>query len=312
MFPYVVNDVLYFSSDGHYGLGGLDLFKSKIISKNEYSLPFNMGKPFNSNMDDFSLIIKDDFAKGYFASNRMGGVGDDDIYSFEKMAPVDCLTYSGQVLNELTKEPLPFANIEVKNSKDGLRKILLADENGNYEIQLPCDRQNRLVFFKERYSKKTILVATTKEPQEPSFNNVIYLTPYDMIVENDGSVDKIIVDPIYFDYDKSTITSRAEIELKKVLFAMQQFPDMRIKIESHTDSRGSDSYNLKLSDDRAKSTRDYLILKGIEQDRILSAAGYGETMLINECRNGVKCSDQEHLVNRRSDFIVINNKELSK
>lgn len=119
MFPYVVNDVLYFSSDGHYGLGGLDLFKSKIISKNEYSLPFNMGKPFNSNMDDFSLIIKDDFAKGYFASNRMGGVGDDDIYSFEKMAPVDCLTYSGQVLNELTKEPLPFANIEVKILKMG-------------------------------------------------------------------------------------------------------------------------------------------------------------------------------------------------
>ncbi|SDS87930.1 WD40-like Beta Propeller Repeat [Maribacter dokdonensis] len=312
MFPYVVNDVLYFSSDGHYGLGGLDLFKSKIISKNEYSLPINMGRPFNSNMDDFSLIIKEDFAKGYFASNRMGGVGDDDIYSFEKMAPVDCLTYSGQVLNELTKEPIPFANIEVKNSKDGLREILLADENGNYEIQLPCDRQNRLVFFKERYSKKTILVATTKEPQEPSFNNVIYLTPYDMIVENDGNVDKIIVDPIYFDYDKSTITSRAEIELKKVLFAMQQFPDMRIKIESHTDSRGSDSYNLKLSDDRAKSTRDYLILNGIEQNRILSAAGYGETMLINECRNGVKCSDQEHLVNRRSDFIVINNKELSK
>ena len=312
MFPYVVDDVLYFSSDGHYGLGGLDLFKSKIMGMGEYSLPVNMGKPFNSNMDDFSLIIEEEFAKGYFASNRMGGVGDDDIYSFEKLAPVDCLTYSGQVLNELTKEPIPFANIEIKNPKDGLREILLTDENGNYEINLPCDRQNRLVFFKERFSKKTVLVTTAKNPQEPSFDNVVFLTPYDMIVENDGEVEKIIVDPIYFDYDKSAITSRAEIELKKVLFAMQQFPEMRIKIESHTDARGSDSYNLRLSDDRAKSTRDYLILKGITQDRILSAVGYGETMLINNCKNGVKCSDQDHLINRRSDFIVIKDKVVSK
>ncbi len=312
MFPYVVDDVLYFSSDGHYGLGGLDLFKSKIMGMGEYSLPVNMGKPFNSNMDDFSLIIEEEFAKGYFASNRMGGVGDDDIYSFEKLAPVDCLTYSGQVLNELTKEPIPFANIEIKNPKDGLREILLTDENGNYEINLPCDRQNRLVFFKERFSKKTVLVTTAKNPQEPSFDNVVFLTPYDMIVENDGEVEKIIVDPIYFDYDKSAITSRAEIELKKVLFAMQQFPEMRIKIESHTDARGSDSYNLRLSDDRAKSTRDYLILKGITQNRILSAVGYGETMLINNCKNGVKCSDQDHLINRRSDFIVIKDKVVSK
>ena len=312
MFPYVVNDVLYFSSDGHYGLGGLDLFKSKIMSKDEYSLPLNMGKPFNSNMDDFSLIMEEEYAKGYFASNRMGGVGDDDIYSFEKVMPVHCLTYSGQVLNELTKEPIPFANVEVKNPTDGLIEILLTDENGYYEINLPCDRKNTLVFFKERYSKKNVIVPTAKMPQQPSINNLVYLTPYDDIIEKDGEVEKIKVDPIYFDYDKSVITARAEIELGKVLFAMQQFPDLRIKIESHTDSRGSDSYNLRLSDDRAKSTRDYLILKGIAPERIVSATGYGETMLINDCRNGVKCSEQEHLVNRRSDFIVLKQSLVSK
>ena len=312
MFPYVVNDVLYFSSDGHYGLGGLDIFQSKIITKNEYSLPMNMGRPFNSNMDDFSLIMEEQHAKGYFASNRMGGVGDDDIYSYEKMAPTDCLTYSGQVLNEITKEPIPFANIELKNPTDGFIEIFSADEFGYYEIILPCDRQNSLVFFKDRFSKKTVVVPTTIEPQAPSINNVVFLTPYDEIVEKDGAVEKIKVDPIYFEYDKSAITPRAEIELKKVLFAMQQFPDMRIKIESHTDSRGSDSYNLRLSDDRAKSTRDYLILKGIATERIISATGYGETRLINDCENGVKCSDQDHLVNRRSDFIVLNENLVSK
>lgn len=312
MFPYVVNDVLYFSSDGHYGLGGLDIFKSKIMSQDEYSLPLNMGKPFNSNMDDFSLIMEEGYGKGYFASNRMGGVGDDDIYSFEKVEPTHCLVYSGQVLNELTKEPIPFANVEVKNPKDGLIEILLTDDNGYYEIELPCDRQNRLVFFKERYSKRNVIVPTTKTPQEPSANNIVYLTPYDDIIEKDGAVEKIKVDPIYFDYDKSVITARAEIELRKVLFAMQQFPELRIKIESHTDARGSDSYNLRLSDDRAKSTRAYLILKGIAPQRILSAQGYGETMLINECSNGVRCSDQEHLVNRRSDFIVLKENLVSK
>ena len=312
MFPYVVNDVLYFSSDGHYGLGGLDLFKSKILSKDNYSLPVNMGKPFNSNMDDFSLIMNEQYANGYFASNRVGGVGDDDIYSFEKKTPVDCLTYAGQVLNEITKQPIPFANIEIKNPTDGLREILLADEQGYYEINLPCDRKNRLVFFKERFSKITVLVPTTKTPQLASVNNLVYLTPYDEIVEKEGTVEKIKVNPIYFEYDKSNITSRAEIELKKVLFAMQQFPDMKIIIESHTDSRGSDSYNLRLSDDRAKSTRDYLILKGIVPHRIVSALGYGETRLINECKNGIKCSDENHLVNRRSDFIVLQKSLISK
>ncbi|WP_419214187.1 OmpA family protein [Maribacter sp. X9] len=312
MFPYVVNDVLYFSSDGHYGLGGLDLFKSKIISKDEYSLPLNMGTPFNSNMDDFSLIIQEQSPKGYFASNRMGGVGDDDIYYFEKIEPTDCLTYSGQVLNELTKQPVPFANVEVKNPTDGLIEILLTDEDGMYEIKLPCNRQNRLVFFKDRFSKKTIIVPTSKTPQTASRDHRVYLTPYDEIVERDGDVEKIKVDPIYFEYDKSRITARAEIELHKVLFAMQQFPDLRIKIESHTDARGSDDYNLHLSDARAKSTRKYLISQGISPDRIVSAIGYGENMLINDCKNGVKCSDQEHLVNRRSDFIVLKQDLVSK
>jgi outer membrane protein OmpA-like peptidoglycan-associated protein/tetratricopeptide (TPR) repeat protein len=312
MFPYVVNDVLYFSSDGHYGLGGLDIFKSKILSKDSYSLPMNMGEPFNSKMDDFSLIMDEKYVNGYFASNRIGGVGDDDIYSFEKLAPEDCLTYSGQVLNEITKQPIPFANIEVKNPTDGLREILLTDEQGYYEIKLPCDRKNRLVFFKERFSNITVLVPTPKLLQAASVDNLVFLTPYDEIIEKDGVVEKIKVNPIYFEYDKSAITSRAEIELKKVLFAMQKFPDMRIKIESHTDSRGSDNYNLRLSDDRAKSTRDYLILKGIAENRIISAIGYGETMLLNDCTNGIQCSDKNHLVNRRSDFIVIQKELVSK
>lgn len=165
------------------------------------------------------------------------------------------------------------------------------------------------MFSKQRFSEKTVFVTTTENPESDSEDNIVYLTPYDSLIVKEGDVEKIKVDPIYFDYDKSDITARAEIELEKVLFAMNEFPDIKIKIESHTDSRGSDDYNLKLSDARAKSTRDYLFSKGIARDRIESAIGYGETQLKNKCKNGVKCSEQEHLINRRSDFIILKKKE---
>lgn len=126
-----------------------------------------------------------------------------------------------------------------------------------------------------------------------------------MVEKARGSCKKLKVNPIYFDYDKWDITESAKVELDKVLFAMNKFPNIKIKIESHTDSRGRDSYNLKLSDKRAKSTMEYLISQGISSDRIISAIGYGESQLKNKCGNGVKCSDEEHSVNRRSDFIII-------
>ena len=305
MFPFVRNEVLYFSSDGHYGLGGLDIFGSVIASKIDYSLPQNMGKPLNSNMDDFSFIREDKKGNGYFASNRSGGMGDDDIYRFEKVKPTDCLEYSGYVLNKQTGEPIVDVNVELKNSSDELLSIHRTDELGYYKVVLPCKKKNRLVFSKAGYSKEMVTIDTGEEPEAPSTNNLVYLTPFESLVEKDGEIEKIKVNPIYFDYDKSEITTRAEIELEKVLFAMREFPDIKIKIESHTDARGSDEYNLELSDNRAKSTRRYLLSKGIDVDRVESANGYGEYRLKNECANGVRCSDQKHLENRRSDFIIV-------
>lgn len=158
-------------------------------------------------------------------------------------------------------------------------------------------------------------IETFENPQAASLDNNIYLTKFSNIVKKEGEVEKIIVNPIYFEYDKWNITTRAELELAKVLFAMTQFPDIKIKIESHTDARGSDDYNLLLSDKRAKSTQKYLISQGIAPERIESAYGFGEYKLINECANGVACSDQKHLENRRSDFIIVSknsNTELTK
>ncbi|MDO6516398.1 OmpA family protein [Zobellia uliginosa] len=308
MFPFISGDVLYFSSDSHYGLGGLDIFGSVISSKTDYSLPLNLGKPLNSNMDDFSFIREDEKGNGYFASNRAGGKGDDDIYRFEKVKATDCLEYSGYVLNQQTGQPIAEANIELKNTVDELIVVHRTDAMGYFNIILPCNKKNTIVFSKAGYSKETIVIETGENPEAPSVDNKIYLTPFDSLVEKEGDVEKIRVNPIYFEYDKSDITARAEIELDKVLFAMEKFPEIKIKIESHTDSRGTDKYNLELSDDRAKSTRRYLLSKGIDADRIESANGYGEYRLKNECSNGVKCSDQKHLENRRSNFIIVSKK----
>lgn len=305
MFPFVTNNTLYFSSDGHYGLGGLDLFESTILSKYQYDLPLNMGMPINSNMDDFSLILNPETGNGYFASNRFGGVGDDDIYQIKKAKAINCLEYSGYVLNEKTGDPIPLANVELYDTTAGFITGLKTDENGFFSLVLPCSKENKIVFSKARFTKKEVLIKTGENPEKPSEDNMVYLTPFESLIVKEDNVEKIRVNPIYFEYDKSDITPRAEIELEKVLFAMREFPDIKIKIESHTDSRGTDQYNFRLSDDRAKSTMWYLISKGIDPDRIVSANGYGEYRLKNRCSNGVQCSEQEHLVNRRSDFIIV-------
>lgn len=305
MFPFVEGDTLYFSSDSHYGLGGLDIFASRIKSKSSYGLPQNLGKPINSNMDDFSLVMDHTSGDGYFASNRFGGAGDDDIYYLKKAKPINCLEYSGYVLDEKTGEPIPLASVELYDVNAGLMDAMKTDETGFFRFVLPCNKENKLVFIKPKYVKKEIMVSTGENPQAASTNNMVYLTPFESLVVKDGDVEKIKVNPIYFEYDKSDITPRAEIELEKVLFAMREFPGIKIKIESHTDARGSDQYNLRLSDDRAKSTMRYLIAKGIDSNRIESAKGYGEYQLKNHCSNGVRCSEQEHLINRRSDFIIV-------
>ncbi|WP_422351164.1 OmpA family protein [Flagellimonas sp.] len=308
MFPFIDGNNLYFSSDGHYGLGGLDVFTSQIRSKSNYSLPQNMGAPINGNMDDFSMVWSTNHNNGYFASNRFGGFGDDDIYLLTKAKPTDCLEYSGYVLNEKTEEPIPLASVELYDVETGLLNAIKTDETGYFNFILPCNKENKMVFFKPRFSKKDLFITTGENPENPSTSNLVYLTPFESLVVKEGNVEKIRVNPIYFEYDKSDITPRAEIELEKVLFVMREFPEVKIKIESHTDSRGTDQYNFRLSDDRAKSTKRYLIAQGIDSDRIVSANGYGEYQLKNQCGNGVKCTEQEHLVNRRSDFIIVKEK----
>ncbi len=305
LFPYFKNGVLYFSSDGHYGWGDLDVYQSTFLGKLNFTTPKNLGAPINSNKDDFAYIVDSTDTFGYVSSNRALGKGDDDIYYFTKVKP-DCnQVVSGKVINIKSRQIIADANIDVYDVFGELLSKTTTDANGFYKFTLPCDKKVKVVASKANHSKEEKEVVSKKVNGDEIKDINFELSNYDDLIVKDNGQEKISVNPIFFNYDKFDITPQAATELDKVVFVMQKFPNVKIKIESHTDSRGKDSYNVKLSDDRAKSTQTYIISKGIDASRIESAIGYGENRLTNNCKDGVKCSEAEHFKNRRSDFIII-------
>lgn len=305
LFPFFNNGTLYFSSDGHYGWGDLDVYESKFYGGMNFSEPKNLGAPINSNKDDFSYIIDAKGTYGYFSSNRAGGKGDDDIYYFTKGKPV-CNEYiTGKVTGIKSKLPIEGATVKAYDGFGDLISTAITDANGYYKLTVPCDKKIKTVATKTGYSteEREVFTKDRNDFEIPDIN--FELSKYDDLVVKDKDEEKIIINPIFFEFDKWNIGKQAAEELDKVVFVLQKFPNVRIKIESHTDSRGKDDYNMKLSDNRAKSTQTYILSKGIDPARIESAVGFGESRLTNKCSNGVKCTEDEHLANRRSNFIVI-------
>lgn len=306
MFPFATDSTLYFSSDAHYGLGGLDVFSTKMMSNTSFETPLNMGPALNSNMDDFSFIIDPIENTGYFASNRSLGKGDDDIYFFRQKEPMQYQLFSGMVLDKATEDPIPFADIVVNDIlNDTVYARSTSDQDGFYQLKLPFKRTHEVTFSKELYTSETLLAKTTDQPNIELKDNDVYLTSLKSLTVKEGDLTKIDVDPIYFEYDKADITPKAEKALEKVLYVLKEFPEIRILIESHTDSRGSDDYNLSLSNARAEHTKRYLIAQGVQRGRIEGARGFGEKRLLNKCSNGVRCAEEDHAINRRSNFVII-------
>lgn len=301
-FPFVAKDsTLYFSSDGNLNLGLLDIFESNIlkIKENDSTQVYikNLGAPYNSSFDDFCYYIDSETQTGYFSSNREGGKGGDDIYSFGKY---DCKQLvSGVMYDELTKEPLNKVMVSLLDVNGKVIETFFTKEDGKYEFkEIGCDKTYTILGERVVYKSDMKDFVTSPKNEDKSTID-LYLKP--LIIDNE-----IVINPIYFDYDKSNIRPDAAYELENIVAVMREHPKMIIKVESHTDSRGRDKYNLKLSDRRAKSTRDYLFSRGIATDRIQSAIGYGESQILNECKNGVKCTDKKHEENRRSKFIITN------
>ena len=306
-FPYISKDnVLYYSSDGIPGLGGLDIFAVKFNADGSTSKPVNIGMPGNSADDDFCFVFNSDSKIGFLTSNRPGGKGKDDIYSFHEDKPLlfSCQkNIKGIVKDAKTKAIIANAKVILS---DKVMKEVSTDQSktdGTFTFEkVNCnDSHYYLRGEKEKYETAEVNVTVGKD-------EVVYeilLNPRQVAIEKGMDLAKVFeIKEIKFDYNKANIRPDAEVELTKIVEVMREYPKMKIDIRSHTDSRGADSYNLKLSDRRAKATLEWIVKQGIDRKR-LKAKGYGETRLVNGCSNGVPCTEEEHQENRRSEFIVV-------
>ena len=304
-FPFITSEnILYFSSDGHPGLGGLDVFATEISNLSHGGKILNVGRPVNSPQDDFTFIFSEDSKKGYFASNRPGGKGKDDIFGIIENIPLSFSCeqeISGTVRDKITNEVLSGATVRIINEDNVEIATAITDAKGQYLINRDCNLGSFVRASREGYiATEEYLTASSGKPRIIDF----YLEPETVYGGYGDDLAKLFqLSTIYFDFDRWEIRADAEIEIMKIVAAMEKYPSLKVTVNSHTDSRGPDAYNLWLSQKRAESTVKYMISKGISPDR-LTGRGYGETQLINPCSNGKSCSDAEHSRNRRSEFII--------
>lgn len=381
MFPFIDGSGnIYFASDGHEGLGGLDIFYAELKDGIAYKGVQNLGAPINSEKDDFGLITDKDRGTGYFSSNRVKGVSDDNIYSFRRTCrPLDILVFDAK-----TGSPIEGADVRiVKNGSN--QDILQTGMDGATKICLEAQTEYDFKAIKEGYATNNVLFSTMTQSSNPQMSVSIYLNKSEStilrgtvkrevnqapqegvkvtlrdektghektvvtgadggyefevdpnrnyalraegeelatneqsigknkknkkkVVESDlsmyGTGDVFTLDNIYYDLDKFFIRPEAAKELDKVVGLMKKYPEMKIELRSFTDSRASDTYNLRLSERRARAAFDYLIRKGIAPSR-LEARGYGESELVNDCSDGTNCAEADHRLNRRTEFKIL-------
>lgn len=382
MFPFVdEKENLYFASDGHEGLGGLDMFYAEMKNGIATKGVVNLGAPINSEKDDFGLITDGERTKGFFASNRKRGVHDDNIYSFTrvcrpltlivydattkkvlenvdirtivnaenrdlKVTGIDgstslCLeanaeyefkaikegyqmnsvlfstknataqnttlsiyldkpqtaTLKGIVKSEQNQQPVAGVQVTLENPKDKTKQVVTTGADGSYEFKVQPGVEHTLTTKKDKYATNKEIIGKVKKDQAGK------------TIENTqkmyGEGDTFILKNIYYDLDKFFIRSDAARELDRYLVPLlKKYPEMAIEIRSHTDARASDDYNMQLSSNRARAVVDYLTSRGIDAKR-LTSNGYGEKELANECVDGVRCTEQQHQENRRTEFRIL-------
>jgi outer membrane protein OmpA-like peptidoglycan-associated protein/tetratricopeptide (TPR) repeat protein len=307
VFPFILNDsTLYFASNGLAGYGGLDVFVSKRV-KGVWQTPVNLHKPVNSSYDDFSIVLDASEDHGYFSSNRPGGSGSDDLYACQrlKVTPSDstktiagkeAFFIEGFVKDKNSLLPAGGATVSLLNTNTGVVKILRTDAKGYYKAAVD---KNGV------YVAKAILpnyISDCLHFPSASDTATRVSAPHDLLL-NKLELNKVFaLKIIYYDFDKWNIRPDAAAELDKLVKLMKENP-ISIELASHTDSRGTEQYNLKLTQKRAESVVRYLVEHGIEASR-LKAKGYGESKLTNRCKDGVDCTPAEHQANRRTEFTV--------
>jgi outer membrane protein OmpA-like peptidoglycan-associated protein/tetratricopeptide (TPR) repeat protein len=304
-FPFISADnELYFASDGRPGLGGLDVYVAKIDVDGGFYEIQNIGEPINSNQDDFAFLINSKDRNGFFTSNREGGKGCDDIYRFVENKKIACeQMLSGLVTDLESGKILIGTKMSLFDQDFKSIQVTQTDENGHYSFPVECGKTYYVRAEKNDYLTKEGSVKIQNDTGSNDFSVVLEKRIKPIVVGTDLA-KTLDIPMIYFDLDKSFIRKDATFELAKVVVVMQEFPEMKIEVRSHTDSRQTAKYNEKLSNKRAKATVAWLVRNGIDSSRIIGK-GYGESQLVNHCADGVECTEEEHQANRRSEFIIV-------
>ena len=285
-FPFVSDDgILYFSSNGLMGFGGLDVF---YVDLNKNDSPYNMGSPVNTEKDDFSFTFNKEKNIGYLSSNRAGV---DNIYNAIPVCRSEMLAI---VKNAKTNALLANSRVVFLDANKNVLDTKITNDKGEALYSTDCQKQFSIDVYKDGFVTKSFLIAS----KEGKTVTEAAVEPIDVTVTE----TEIILNPIYFYSNKSDITVRGAAELDKLIYVMSQNNALKIDVKAHTDSRGTDKYNLDLSERRAKSTVAYIISKGINVDRI-SGKGYGESVPKIDCQD--KCTELEYALNRRSEFIIV-------
>lgn len=291
MFPYVHSDgALYFSSDAHNSMGGLDVFITYFNGKS-WAAPENLNVPLNSVGDDFAFSLNKDSRTGFVSSSR---TTTDKMYEFKKNDPT--FMFYGIVREKGTNKPMEGVSIELTDPKTKDQLVALTDSEGKFKIRLHPETYYDVYCTKFGCFSQTHAVSTKGLKYSQDFFAEFWVEPI--------IIDKpIVIKNIYYDYNKWNIRPDAALELDKLVRVLKDNPTIEIELGSHTDVRGNDQYNLVLSDKRAHAVVQYLIANGIDPSR-LTYKGYGEKVLVNRCANGVPCSEEEHQENRRTEFKV--------
>ncbi|MDY0089839.1 MAG: OmpA family protein [Flavobacteriaceae bacterium] len=301
-FPFISEDgTLYFASDGHEGLGGLDIFMSRNYD-DKFAKPINLGETINTGMDDFGFIVKEELHTGYFASNRKGT---DNLYAFVRTENERRFVVEGDVRDIHTKNLLPGSIVTLYDENDILIGQLVVGENADYVFNTEPNKKYKIIAERDFYASKEMFIKTLDDGRV-RFNIELEIESYDdaeeIIVTKDDGLVYIQLENIYFDLDKWDIKPDAARTLNVLVDIMKKYPRMEVELGAHTDSRASDAYNLRLSHNRAASTLEYLVENGIARRRLRSK-GYGERVQLIPC--GDNCTETEHAINRRVEFIIL-------
>ena len=303
-FPFLTEDgTLYFASDGHQGNGNLDVFMSLKISDTEFDKPLNLGSTINSEMDDFNFILDEKTGKGYFASNR---TGDDNLYTFVQEENKLQYLVEGEVRDIKSTQLLPGATVKLFDENGNLLEEVLVGKDGTFNFNTQPNKKYKIMAFKDFYIPAEATFDTSQKGKvyiDLQMKVESYYDAEDIINKKEDGTVLIELENIYFDLNKWNIKPQAAAVLDVLVGILKKYPYMEIEIGSHTDSRASDMYNLRLSNKRAASALEYLVQNGIDRKRLRSI-GYGESRPLIICPKN-DCTEEEYATNRRCTFMIL-------